>query len=162
MVAATNNTTAAANEEKSEAQADNSSGRGRGNTSAAAKATPLALYVKGIPQDCTEADLEAVFKEYGEIKTPKGITIHPNKNPPKNPNQPLGRYAFVEFKERDACAQCLKDVAANPPKEFKVLGRRIYVTERVNNRREGGRGRGFGRGRGGRGGGGRGRRSEQP
>ena len=53
----------------------------------------LALYVRGLPTECTEADLEKLFSEYGPLrKGPRpAVSIYPNKNPPKNPALPHGR-----------------------------------------------------------------------
>eukprot|EP00037_Helgoeca_nana_P007464 m.68035 g.68035 ORF g.68035 m.68035 type:complete len:459 (+) comp18275_c0_seq1:139-1515(+) len=118
----------------------------------------LSLYVRGLPTECTEEDLENTFAEYGAVAKPRGVAIYPNKNPPKNPSQPHGRYAFVDFEEKDACARCLTDVEGG--KTFSVCGRKIFVLERMNDR-SGGRGTGRGArggrgdGRGGRRGGGR-------
>lgn len=59
----------------------------------------LALYVRGLPTECTEADLEKVFSEYGPLrKGPRpAVSIYPNKNPPKNPSVPHGRCVLVTF-----------------------------------------------------------------
>eukprot|EP00036_Acanthoecidae_sp_10tr_P018249 CAMPEP_0206309138 /NCGR_PEP_ID=MMETSP0106_2-20121207/12228_1 /ASSEMBLY_ACC=CAM_ASM_000206 /TAXON_ID=81532 /ORGANISM="Acanthoeca-like sp., Strain 10tr" /LENGTH=458 /DNA_ID=CAMNT_0053740215 /DNA_START=115 /DNA_END=1488 /DNA_ORIENTATION=+ len=102
----------------------------RGSRSADKGQQHVSLYVRGLPQECTEEHLEKLFSEYGAIRKPRGVTIHANKNPPKNPNQPHGRYAFVDFEERDACAACLADSKAGKP--FTVCGRKIFVVERQN------------------------------
>lgn len=59
----------------------------------------LALYVRGLPTECTEADLEKLFSEYGPLrKGPRpAVSIYPNKNPPKNPSMPHGRCVVVTF-----------------------------------------------------------------
>lgn len=122
-----------------------------------------SLYVRNLPPECTEVDLERVFAEYSPMRkgAEPGIAIYPNKVPPKNANQPHGRYAFVELEES---SRCIADSEGG--KVFNVHGKQIFVVERMNDRGggggsgRGGRGRGDGRSRRGRGGDGRGRGRE--
>ncbi|XP_074304273.1 nuclear transport factor 2-like [Silene latifolia] len=98
-----------------------------------------SVYVRSLPLNVTNADLEKEFKNFGKIK-PKGVFIR-NK-------QDVGVcFAFVEFEDMSGVHNAIN---ASP---IELLGRRVYIEERRANSNNTSRGgavaRGRGRGRGG-------------
>ncbi|KAH9603766.1 hypothetical protein KSS87_018792 [Heliosperma pusillum] len=105
-----------------------------------------SVYVRSLPLNVTNADLEKEFKNFGKIK-PKGVFIR-NK-------QDVGVcFAFVEFEDVSGVHNAIN---ASP---IELLGRKVYIEERRANSNNTTRGgvvaRGRGRGRGGNGNPGRG------
>jgi len=135
-----------------------------------------SLYVRHVPKDCTKEDLVKAFEVVGKIRVDSKygpcINIQDMKNPPKNPDHPLLRYAFVEFEENQALLKCLSPDFTDSFKVSTETGeQRLSVEERMPRMTTGsgkgrgtgadgrgrgrgvaerGRGRGEGRGRGGR------------
>ncbi|KAF3436088.1 hypothetical protein FNV43_RR23180 [Rhamnella rubrinervis] len=96
---------------------------------------PKSVYVRNLPPDVTEVEIEQEFKNFGRIK-PDGVFIRLRKE--------FGVcYAFVEFEDIIGVHNALK---ASP---IQLAGRQVYVEERRPNSSgvsRGGRGRGRGRG----------------
>lgn len=94
-----------------------------------------SVYVRNLPADITEAEIDQEFKNFGRIK-PDGIFIRVR--------QEIGVcYAFVEFEDVVGTQNALQ---ASP---IQLAGRPIYIEERrpsTSSATRGGRGRGRGRG----------------
>ncbi|XP_045794180.1 nuclear transport factor 2 isoform X4 [Trifolium pratense] len=94
-----------------------------------------SVYVRNLPGDITEAEIEEEFKNFGRIK-PDGIFVRVR--------QEIGVcYAFVEFEDVVGVQNALQ---ASP---IQLAGRQIYIEERrpsSGGAARGGRGRGRGRG----------------
>lgn len=94
-----------------------------------------SVYVRNLPGDITEAEIEEEFKGFGRIK-PDGIFVRVR--------QEIGVcYAFVEFEDVVGVQNALQ---ASP---IQLAGRQIYIEERrpsSSGAARGGRGRGRGRG----------------
>ncbi|RDY10840.1 nxt3 [Mucuna pruriens] len=94
-----------------------------------------SVYVRNLPANVTEAEIDQEFKNFGRIK-PDGIFIRVRKE--------IGVcYAFVEFEDIVGVQNALQ---ASP---IQLAGRQVYIEERRPNSggaARGGRGRGRGRG----------------
>ncbi|KAK7245319.1 hypothetical protein RIF29_40158 [Crotalaria pallida] len=96
-----------------------------------------SVYVRNLPADVTEAEVDEEFKNFGRIK-PNGIFIRVK-------NEIGVCYAFVEFEDMIGVQNALQ---ASP---ILLAGRKVYIEERRPNSSSaawGGRGTGRGRGRG--------------
>ncbi|KAK9756842.1 hypothetical protein RND81_01G124600 [Saponaria officinalis] len=95
-----------------------------------------SVYVRSLPLNVTNADLEKEFKNFGKIK-PNGVFIRNKKE--------IGVcFAFVEFENMSGVHNAIK---ASP---IELLGKQVYIEERrassTGSTRGGARGRGRGRG----------------
>lgn len=98
-----------------------------------------SVYVRSLPSNVTNADLEKEFKKFGKIKR-NGVFIRNKKE--------IGVcFAFVEFEDMSGVYNAIK---ASP---IEVLGRQAFIEERrasnISSARGGAAARGRGRGRGG-------------
>lgn len=96
-----------------------------------------SVYVRSLPSNVTNADLEQEFKKFGRIK-PNGVFIRNRKE--------IGVcFAFVEYEDMSGVHNAIK---ASP---IELLGRQVFIEERrasSTSIRGGGAARGRGRGRG--------------
>lgn len=94
-----------------------------------------SVYVRSLPTNVTNADLEKELKKFGRIK-PSGIVI-------KNKKDVGVCFAFVEYEDISGAHNAIK---SSP---IEVLGKQVYIEERrqgSNSSSRGGVGRGRGRG----------------
>ncbi|KAI4341782.1 hypothetical protein MLD38_026466 [Melastoma candidum] len=94
-----------------------------------------SVYVRNLPPNITNADIEEVFRNFGTIR-PDGVAIKLRKE--------IGVcYAFVEYEDLVGVHNAIK---ASP---VQLAGRTVYIEERRANTTGGARGGRRGRGRGG-------------
>ncbi|KAJ7977176.1 Nuclear transport factor 2 family protein with RNA binding domain [Quillaja saponaria] len=94
-----------------------------------------SVYVRNLPSNVTEVEIEQEFKNFGRIK-PDGIFI-------RTRNEIGVCYAFVEFEDTSGVQNAIQ---ASP---IQLAGRQVYIEERRPNSSSTARGGRRGRGRGG-------------